>query len=67
MKQTTIACNCGSKLCHTNLIVKEDEEAPKNIMLVIKNSELSKEFFVSLDKDSFNELIKAGLTKFGRK
>lgn len=67
MKQTTIPCNCGSKLCHTVLIVKDDNEATKNIMLVIKNAELSKEFFVSLDKDSFNELIKAGLNKFGRK
>jgi hypothetical protein len=66
MKQTSINCNCGSK-CDTIITIKDDNEQPKNIMLVIKNVKLDKEFFVSLDKDSFDELIKAGLTKFGRK
>ncbi len=66
MKQTVISCSCGSSLCQTRLTIKEDNEKPANIILSFKDRELSLEHFVSLSKESFAELVKAGQKKFGK-
>lgn len=66
MKKVLIHCDCGSKLCHSSLTLKDDDEKKHNIILSLKDKELGEEHWISLSKEMFAEMVRAGRTKFGR-